>query len=266
MADSYDLRSGIIATANALGMDPVDLATLIHYESGFNPNVWGGSGGRHYGLIQFGPTERQQYGVKVGDISSQLGPNGAIVKYMTDRGFKPGMGMLDAYSTINAGRPGLYNASDAAAGGQPGTVQDKVTQQMADDRERAIAFLGEGYAGSYDPRLDAPSTGKPVGSKLPGVPVGYGGVDAPADKARAPTTTTTTKKKGFDWGKFGESISDASMDTGKAAMPYQTQPSPAAAVASAPAAPMVNPEMQKMQRERLAQALALLQGGGYGQV
>jgi hypothetical protein len=90
MAD-FDLRSAIIETAKALGMDPVDLATIIHYESGFDPNVWGGKGGQHYGSIQFGPTERQQYGVKVGDPSSQFGAKGAIVRYMLNRGFKPGM-------------------------------------------------------------------------------------------------------------------------------------------------------------------------------
>jgi hypothetical protein len=51
------------------------------------------------------------------------------------------MGLLDIYSTINAGRPGLYGRSDAANGGAPGTVADKVAT-MAGHRLRANALLG----------------------------------------------------------------------------------------------------------------------------
>src|SRR5207253_2043289 len=78
-----------------------------------------------------------------------------------------GMGLLDIYSTINAGRPGLYNRSDAANGGAPGSVADKVAS-MAGHRMRANSMLG----------LPAPETapGQPVSQNVApgsiGVPAG----------------------------------------------------------------------------------------------
>ena len=142
-----DLATGIRETAQALGMDPIDLATLISYETAgtFSPTQAGPTTqwGQHRGLIQFGEPQARQYGVDWNDpAGSQLGADGAIVKYMLASGFEPGMGLLDAYSTINAGAPGRYNASDANNGGAPGTVADKVNNQMAGHREKAIALLG----------------------------------------------------------------------------------------------------------------------------
>ena len=87
------------------------------------------------------PEERAKYGVT---------PNMPIVdhvnaaeNFLRDRGVKPGMGLLDIYSTINAGRPGLYDRSDANNGGAPGTVADKVATQMVGHRARANAILGD---------------------------------------------------------------------------------------------------------------------------
>lgn len=140
------IASGILSTAAALGVDPIDLATTISYETGgtFNPTIAGPTTkwGTHRGLIQFGEPQAQQYGVDWSDpVGSQLGPDGAIAKYMRGAGVKPGMGLLDLYSAINAGAPGRYGASDAAAGGAPGTVADKVAGMDA-HRQKAMALLG----------------------------------------------------------------------------------------------------------------------------
>ena len=59
------------------------------------------------------------------------------------------MGMMDAYSIVNAGAPGRYGASDANNGGAPGTVADKVNGQMGGHREKALALLGGSYAPQY---------------------------------------------------------------------------------------------------------------------
>ncbi|MGN7962188.1 hypothetical protein [Brucella sp. 22210] len=143
------LRSGIVETAQAIGADPVDLATAISYETGgtFNPTKAGPTTqyGQHRGLIQFGEPQAQQYGVDWNNpIGSQLGANGAVANYFRDRGFKPGMSGLDLYSTINAGSPGRYSASDAANGGAPGSVADKWNNQMSGHRQKALALLGGG--------------------------------------------------------------------------------------------------------------------------
>jgi hypothetical protein len=136
-----DLRVGIPAAAKELGIDPIDLATVISYETGgtFDPSIRGGAGNRHIGLIQFGAEEQRMYGANQNQTAGEQLQ--AVVKYLKHRGFKPGMGILDLYSTINAGSPGRYGASDANNGGAPGTVRDKVNNQMGGHRRRAQALL-----------------------------------------------------------------------------------------------------------------------------
>lgn len=142
-----DLRSGIIETARAIGADPMDLATAISYETAgtFDPTKRGPrtQWGQHRGLIQFGEPQARQHGVDWSNpVRSQLGPDGAIASYFRSSGFKPGMSGLDLYSTINAGAPGRYAASDANNGGAPGSVRDKWETQMAGHRQKAMALLG----------------------------------------------------------------------------------------------------------------------------
>lgn len=143
------IRNGIIETAQAIGADPLDLATAISYETGgtFNPTKAGPTTqyGQHRGFIQFGEPQARQHGVDWSNpIGSQLGANGAVANYFRSSGFKPGMSGLDLYSTINAGSPGRYNASDANNGGAPGSVADKWNNQMAGHRAKAQALLGSG--------------------------------------------------------------------------------------------------------------------------
>jgi hypothetical protein len=267
-----DIRSGIVATANALGMHPVDLATIISYETGgtFNPSQAGPTTkyGQHRGLIQFGEPQAKQYGVDWNDpLGSQLGPEGAVVRYFRDRGYKPGMGLLDAYSIVNAGGPGLYNRSDTAAGGAPGTVREKVEQQMGGHRQKAAALLGEGATVPYDPRGDTPSSGRPIGSELPGAApsaltvthppnpaVGTGGVllgtAKPKEKAKEPW-----------WKRVGKAMAEAGGATNfgaGGAAPAPLAAPPGAAVSQlTPVAP-INPQQQEANRQALALALARL--------
>jgi hypothetical protein len=146
-APQTNLVAGIKETATALGIDPVDLATVISYETAgtMDPTKAGPrtQWGQHKGLIQFGEPQAKQYGVDwANPVGSQLGTDGAVAKYLRDAGVQPGMGLLDVYSAVNAGRVGRYNASDANNGGAPGTVRDKVEQQMGGHREKALALLG----------------------------------------------------------------------------------------------------------------------------
>lgn len=168
---SPELAQAIVASARRLGVDPVDLGTSISYETGgkFSPSVWGGAGGNHLGLIQFGPEERKKYGVHEG----QSGPEQmqAVENFLRDRGVKPGMGLPDIYSTINAGSPGRYNASDANNGGAPGTVMDKVTKQMGPHMNNARTLLGMNPmappAVGALPMADPNMPGAPPGAALP---------------------------------------------------------------------------------------------------
>ena len=149
------LAGAIRASAERLGINPVDLGTAISYETGgkLSPDVWGGSKGKYLGLIQFSPENQERYGVKPGMTAAEQMP--AVEQYLKDRGVKPGHGLLDVYSAINAGRVGRYNASDTAAGGAPGTVADKVAS-MAPHRVRAELLLnGKLPAGYGQPAASA---------------------------------------------------------------------------------------------------------------
>lgn len=175
---SPELAQAIVASARRLGVDPLHIGTAISYETGgkFDPNLWGGAGGRHLGLIQFGPEERAKYGVKEGQTAPEQMV--AVENYLRDRGVKPGMGMLDIYSTINAGSPGRYNASDANNGGAPGSVRDKVERQMEGHVINARNLLGPAAVGALpDPNMPGAA---PPGMALPapdpnGSPVFPGG-------------------------------------------------------------------------------------------
>jgi hypothetical protein len=145
------LAAAIVAEAKELGASPYDLATVMSYETGGTFDVWQKGPttqhGQHRGLIQMGETQRKQYGYYEGmSVEEAVKASG---RYLRDRGFKPGMGLLDMYSTINAGRPGLYNRSDAGNGGAPGTVRDKVEQQMEGHKSKATALLS-GIVGDAD--------------------------------------------------------------------------------------------------------------------
>ncbi|CAI2936242.1 hypothetical protein [Aminobacter niigataensis] len=156
--DAEGLSGAIQQTAQHLGIDPVDLATVMSYETGgtFDPWIKGPTTkwGTHRGLIQWGEPQAAKYGVtKDMPIEQQVAAAGL---YLRDAGVIPGMGLIDIYSAINAGAPGRYDRSDQKAGGAPGTVADKVMYQMEGHKKKAAALLGGTYTPAPgDPDLDA---------------------------------------------------------------------------------------------------------------
>jgi hypothetical protein len=56
-------RQAIFDAARKLNLNPYEFGAFLSLEAGTNmdPNIQGGAGGRHYGLIQFGPGEQQKY-------------------------------------------------------------------------------------------------------------------------------------------------------------------------------------------------------------
>ena len=136
-------QDAITSAAAELGIDPLDLATVISYETAgkFSTAIKGGKGGNYLGLIQFGPEEARKYGVQAGEPFEQQIKK--VVKFLQDRGFKPGMGINDLYSTINAGTPGRLSASDGR-----NTVSGHVTEMQRSHRKSAEAFM----RGAIDPQ------------------------------------------------------------------------------------------------------------------
>jgi hypothetical protein len=165
MAKNKELAFHIQRVAAQLGIDPVDLGTAISYETAgtFDPWKKGPTTkwGEHRGLIQWGVPQRKQYGVtKDMPIGKQMD---AVGRYLRDRGVKPGAGMIDVYSAINAGGVGkkYHGRTDAHAGGAPGTVADKVYQQMAQHRQKAANLIG-----SYQVPAQAQIASAPVNNQL----------------------------------------------------------------------------------------------------
>lgn len=109
-----ELFAAIREAANVLGVDPIDLATAMAYETGgtFDPWQRGPTTkwGEHRGLIQWGEPQRAEYGVTQDTpVRDQVM---AAARYLKDRGVAPGMGLSEIYSAINAGRVGRLNVSD----------------------------------------------------------------------------------------------------------------------------------------------------------
>jgi hypothetical protein len=177
-----ELAAAILSVAKRNNWDPVNLGTVISYETGGTFDPWKAGPttqwGQHRGLIQWGEPQAKQYGVtKDMSVTDQMN---AVERYLLDRGLKPGAGLMDMYSTINAGAPGLYNRSDANNGGAPGTVADKVNFQMADHTTNAAKLLG---------------VGAPVGAlaSAPGGPAAPGAVPV-GELAAAPAEATLASK------------------------------------------------------------------------
>lgn len=112
------------AAAARDGYNPDHALKVFDHESSFRPNVWGGTGNKYFGLFQAGPSERKQFGVDTVHPSARNQID-AFGRFLHGRGFKPGMGLEDMYSTVLAGSPGHYNRSDGA-----GTVAQHVARMQ----------------------------------------------------------------------------------------------------------------------------------------
>lgn len=132
----------VLQGAKSMGGDDqlaADLLTLISYETAgtFSTGIIGGKDNLYQGIIQFGPEERAKYGVTGNETFAEQFEKAK--QFFIDRGYKPGMGLLDLYSIVNAGSPGRYEASD-----RPGSTVRTHVQAMLDGphRAKALAILG----------------------------------------------------------------------------------------------------------------------------
>jgi hypothetical protein len=181
------IQGGIVGIANKFGMDPVDVATFMRYETGgtLDPLQSGPvtHNGHHVGLIQMGDVQQKEVGINLnpnnGPISSLDEQFAGIDKYFEKHGFykwlknNPDASVyqkrLAMYATVNAGNPFSINASDAGNGGAPGTVTDKVNDMFSDRNgshyQRAKEYMGQ----TFEPILPAQIDGtQPIDTSAPG--------------------------------------------------------------------------------------------------
>lgn len=129
--------AALIGAARELGIDPVDLATLMSYETGgkMSPSIRGGKNNQHIGLIQFGAAEQQTYGANERQsFQEQLV---AVKAYLRDRGVRPGDDLLTLYRIVNGGN---RNVPVTASDGN-GTIEQHVGRMAGQHRENAQRFL-----------------------------------------------------------------------------------------------------------------------------
>jgi len=109
-------RLAIFRGAKQLGLNPYEFGAFLSLESGPNmdPNIVGGAGGRHKGLIQFGQNEQKTYGITGPQTRADQIPK--VLQYFQDRGYKPGMGIDRAYATVLGGNPNVSLTSQDAFG------------------------------------------------------------------------------------------------------------------------------------------------------
>ncbi len=169
----------LVAAASTLGVSPLDLATIIGFETGgtYNPSKWGGRDGKHMGLIQFGPNERKAYGAYEGQ-SFEEQVQGPVVRYLQDRFRGVGMqtqgaDLLTLYRTVLGGNP----KADLSKKDGFGTTPESGVARMAPHRAEALRrFFGgdlgniptgaAAFAGSLPPAVMTPLPGVGTGATL----------------------------------------------------------------------------------------------------
>jgi hypothetical protein len=144
-------RDALMSAASELGVSPIDLATIIGFETAgtYDPNKVGGQGNNYQGLIQFGIPERTAYGVTPGmTFEEQL--RGPVVRFFKDRFNKAGMDtqgadLLQLYTTVLAGNPGANPDAPDSFGTTARNAVNPATEKgriMAQHREAARKRFG----------------------------------------------------------------------------------------------------------------------------
>ena len=162
-------RMAMFSGAKRLGLDPYEFGGFISLESGMNmdPNIVGGAGGRHKGLIQFGKNEQKLYGIT--GPQTRAGQMEKVVQYFQDRGFKPGMPIGSAYATVLGGNPNVSLDAKDSFGTSVSSVLPRFKKggDLYKNAQRVLGDIPEQF-GATAPAAAATATSAPreQGNKL----------------------------------------------------------------------------------------------------
>ena len=144
---SEDSRvQSIVKSANELGVRPIDLAAVIAQESSFRPDavsVDPSTGDSYKGLIQFGPWEVKTYNFR--DDMTFEEQMEIVVRFLKDRGVKPGHGVKEIYAAVFTGN--VYNLNKEGGADREdsyGTTVNKALPNLIEGGSKykmAIDFL-----------------------------------------------------------------------------------------------------------------------------
>ena len=164
-------RGQVQRIANELGIDIVDLATIMNYESGGNLangqfrngiDRYGGGGGVHLGWIQFNPENQQRYGVYTGMTAEAHAD--AVIQYLKDRGVRPGDGINVIYQAIQGGsteKARMYGVDPAYPRDANDTLVQHIKNMRAEHTEAVVNWLQGGDQNPYKDRRTQSSSSEP---------------------------------------------------------------------------------------------------------
>ena len=140
-------QQAIVSAANELGVKPEDLAAVISQETmgTFDPQIIGGEGNNYKGLIQFGIPERKAYGYRDG-MSFEEQMLGPVVRYLKDRGVKPGHGVKELYAAILTGNVSTLDTDGLTRKDSFGTSVESALPELiqgGSHYNNALDFLSE---------------------------------------------------------------------------------------------------------------------------
>ena len=140
-------QQSIVTAANELGIKPEDLASVISQETmgTFNHQITGGEGGNYKGLIQFGIPERKKYGYR-DDMTFEEQITGPVVRYLKDRGVKPGHGVKEIYAAILTGNVSTLQSDGLTRTDSFGTSVESALPELSQGGSHynnALDFLAE---------------------------------------------------------------------------------------------------------------------------
>jgi len=140
-------QQSIVTAANELGIKPEDLASVISQETmgTFNHQITGGEGGNYKGLIQFGIPERKKYGYR-DDMTFEEQITGPVVRYLKDRGVKPGHGVKEIYAAILTGNVSTLQRDGLTRTDSFGTSVESALPELSQGGSHynnALDFLAE---------------------------------------------------------------------------------------------------------------------------
>jgi LysM repeat protein len=140
-------QQAIVTAAKELGVKPEDLASVISQETmgTFNHQITGGEGGNYKGLIQFGIPERKTYGYR-DDMTFEEQILGPVVRFLKDRGVKPGHGVKEIYAAILTGNVSTLQSDGLKRKDSFGTSVESALPELrqgGSHYNNALDFLSE---------------------------------------------------------------------------------------------------------------------------
>ena len=142
-------RDAIERGAQELGIDPIDYATAISYETAgtFSPTQPGPrtQWGQHRGTIQYGEPQWKEHGVKP-DFEDQV--TRTNLDYLRKKGVKPGATFEQIYAAINGGSADRnlntpeYMIKDGKRVPTGRTIADNIRNAQRDHRKKVLERYG----------------------------------------------------------------------------------------------------------------------------